>query len=162
MSPPEVGSLHDAHRLADELRAGRDALLNLARDVSESRIYRVTARPGWTLKHELAALAASDAELLHVLDELRRRPTLPTGGLDLRRRFAESMHAMKELRLAELLDRLEADGARVAAAVRQHAQLLGRPLEVAGRDLKSMADLVHAHAERAREAVETFAGQAAR
>ncbi len=162
MSPPDVDGLHDPHRLADELRAGRDALLHLARDVSESRIYRVTARPGWTLKHELAALAASDAELLHVLDELRRRPTLPAGRLHLRRRFAESMHAMKELRLAELLDRLEADGARVVAAVRQHSQLLGRRLEVAGRDLTSMADLVHAHAERAREAVQTFGGPPAR
>ena len=162
MRTPDVHGLHDPHRLAAELRAGRAALLHLARNVSESRIYRGTARPGWTLKHELAALAASDAELLHVLDELRRRPTLPVGGLDLRRRFAESMHAMKELRLAELLDRLQADGARVAAAVRQHEPLLGRPLGVAGRDLKSMADLVHAHAERARAAVETFEGQPAR
>ena len=162
MSPSDVDGLHDAHRLADELRAGRDALLNLARDVSETRIYRATARPGWTLKHELAALAASDAELLYVLDQLRRRPTLPAGGLDLRRQWAESMHAMKELPLAKLLDRLEADGARVVAAVRQHAPLLGCPLEVAGRDHHSMADLVHAHAERAREAAETFEGQPAR
>ena len=89
-------------------------------------------------------------------------PTLPAGGLDLRRQLAESMHAMQELPLAKLLDRLEVGGARVAAAVRQHAQLLGRPLEVAGRDLKSVAGLVHAQAERAREAAETFAGQSPR
>ena len=44
MSPPEGASLHDTQQIADELRTGRDALLNLARDVSESRIYRVTAR----------------------------------------------------------------------------------------------------------------------
>ena len=156
MSPPEGASLHDTQQIADELRTGRDALLNLARDVSESRIYRVTARPGWTLKHELAALAASDAELLHVLDELRRRPTLPAGGLDLRRRFAEAMLVVQHLRLSRIVERLEGDGATLARQIGDHAELLERPLKLVGREARSLGELAHSHVDRLRAAVSIF------
>ena len=150
MTPPEP----DPQRISEELHTARGALLELAREVSELRIYRATARPGWTLRHELAALAAADAELLHVVEELRRRPS-PLA-LDLRRRYGETMHSMQELQLGALLDRLEEGGARVAATVREHPGLLARPLRVAGREVASLADYLHAHVERARGAVDAF------
>ena len=151
MTSPE----RDPQRLAEELESVRAALLELARAVPQSSIYGATARPGWTLKHELAALAAAAAELMHVLDELRRSP-LPRGGLDLRRRFGETMLATIELGLPELLARLETGGRDVATVLREHAELLERPLRVAGREVSSMLDLVQAHGERGRRAVEAF------
>lgn len=134
--------------------AARASLLALARQIPETRIQHPTARPGWTLKHELAALAAADAELLRVLEEVRRRP--PPVTLDLRRGFAEEMLPLRESRLIPLLDRLETGDAEVRAALVEHRADLASPVTVVGRDVASAGDLASAHLERARGAVATL------
>lgn len=154
MSPERL----DAHALADQLRTAREALLNLARDLSEGQVYHRTARAGWTLKHELASLVTHDAELVHVIEELRRRP----GGagealtLDLRRRRGETMLRLQQLRLRPLLERIEQEGARVVEALREHGALLSRPLHLAQQEAVSAAELAHAQGERAMQAVEAL------
>lgn len=145
---------HDAHRIADDLATARASLLALARQIPETRIQRPTARSGWTLKHELAALAAADAELLRVLGEVRRRPSPVT--LDLRRDFAEEMLPLLESRLPPLLARLETRGAELEAALVEHHADLASPVAVEGRDVASAGDLAGAHLERARGAVATL------
>lgn len=130
-------------------------LLTLARTLPESKAYRATSRAGWTLKHELSSLAAADDELVHVLEEVRRRAG-PLA-IALRRRRGETMHRVQQLRLRPLLDELEAGGTRAAAALREHGHHLehsawaegsadGAGAEQHGRDL------LHAYMERARSA----------
>ena len=154
MSPERL----DAHALADQLRTAREALLNLARDLPETQTYHRTERAGWTLKHELASLVTHDAELVHVIEELRRRP----GGaeealtLDLRRRRGETMLRFQQLRLSTLLERIEQEGARVVAALRAHGALLSRPLHLAQQEAASAADLARAQRERAMRTIEAL------
>jgi len=158
-SPPP-----EHHAVADELAQAREALLELARRLPESRAYRATSRVGWTLKHELAALGAADDELVHVLDEVRRR-SAPIG-LDLRRRRGQTMHRLQQLRLTPLLDEVEHGGTRAIEALREHghhleegawvegathaAQDATRAVERRGREL------LHAYGERTRAALETI------
>lgn len=118
----------DHRSLAKELAAARATLIELLRTLPESRAYRATTRPGWTLKHELTALGAADSEMLHVLEELRRRSGAVT--LDLRRRRAETMHSLQHLRLAPLIERLEQDGARVIGALNEHGHELARAVHL--------------------------------
>ena len=154
MSPER---LH-AHALADQLRTTREALIDLARDLRETQMHHRTERAGWTMKHELASLVTHDAELLHVIEELRRRP----GGaqerltLDLRRRRGETMLHLQQLRLRPLLEHVEQEGARVVAALREHGAVLSRPLHLMQQEASSAADLAHAHHERAMRAVGTL------
>ena len=155
MPPPD----DDHHVLAGELRDARAALLELARAVPESRIYRTTARPGWTLKHELAALAAADRELLHVFEQLRAGAFAHAAPRELRRRFGEAMHVAQELRFPQLLERLATDVERVVEAVLGHPEL-SEPLEQTGREAASLSDLVRDHARRALEAAELFRSHA--
>ncbi len=145
----------DARSLIDGAAAARAALLEHARPLSESRVYGRTGRPGWTLKHELASVVAADGELLHLFGELRRGRALH-GGLDLRRRFAQAMHAVQELRLSRIVERLEEGGAAFARQVDGHGDLLARPLKLAGSEARSLGELAHEHVERVREAVRTF------
>lgn len=145
----------DARKLLDEAGAARSALLEHARSVSESRVFGRTDRPGWTLKHELASVAAADGELLHVFGELMRGRALDQG-LDLRRRFAQAMHTMQELRLSRIVERLEESGATLARQIDEHAELLERPLKLAGHEARSLGDLAHAHVDRVRAAVRSF------
>jgi hypothetical protein len=151
--PPEF----DAQRLIDETTAARDALLSAARGLSESRIYGRTARAGWTLKHELSAVAAADRELVHLLGELARDVSVPPEGFDLRRGFGEAMHAVQELRLNALIERLEAGGAEVARGLGEHGAVLERPLRIVGREVGSMAEVASAHLQRMHDAVATIA-----
>lgn len=146
----------DVSSLVDEVIEAREALLARARSLSESRIYGRTSRPGWTLKHELSAVAAADGELLHVLGELARDATVPPEGFDLRRRFGEAMYAVQELRLSAVVERLEAGGAEIVEGLRAHGALLDRPLRIAGREVGSAAELAQAHVERVHEAVATL------
>jgi hypothetical protein len=158
VTPPDF----DYQALEAELRQARDALLELARRLPESRAYRATSRPGWTLKHELSALAAADAELLHVLEELRRRG-VPLE-LDLRRRRAEAMHAVQNLRLNPLLDRLEHGGLRVAEALLAQGHLLSHSVNLRGSngasedasEARPGSDLLRAYRDRAEEALRTL------
>ena len=149
----------DAHALADQLRTTREALLNLARDLPEGQMYHRTARAGWTLKHELTSLVTHDAELVHVIEQLRRRPADTAEQpltLDLRRRRGETMLRFQQLRLRPLLERVEQEGARVVAAVREHGALLSRPLRLAQEGAASAADLAHAQGERAMQSIEAL------
>lgn len=145
----------DARMLLDQADAARSALLDHARSVSESRVFGRTGRPGWTLKHELASVAAADGELLHVFGELRRGRALD-GGLDLRRRFAEAMLVVQHLRLSRIVERLEGDGATLARQIGDHAELLERPLKLVGREARSLGELAHSHVDRLRAAVSIF------
>lgn len=145
----------DVRGLRDQASVARAALLGHARSLSESRAYGKTDRPGWTLKHELASVVAADGELLHLLGELRRGRALHAG-LDLRRRFAQAMHAVQELRLSRIVERLEEGGAAFARQIDGHGELLARPLTLAGSEARSLGELAHEHVERVREAVRTF------
>jgi hypothetical protein len=150
--------------LADELTQVRETLIELARRLPESRAYRATSRAGWTLKHELAALGAADDELIHVLDEVKRR-TAPIG-LDLRRRRGETMHRLQQLRLTPLLDEVEQGGTRAIEALRAQGQHLDEGAWIEGathaaaatpHDLERRGrDLLQAYGKRAREALETI------
>ncbi len=157
MPPPDP----DVRQLLDLAGAARSALLQHARAVSESRVFGRTDRPGWTLKHELASVAAADHELLHVFAELARGRALPEG-FDLRRRFAEAMHVVQELRLSRIVERLEDGGTALAGQLDGHSELLERPLKLAGREARSLGELAHAHVERLRAAVATFDAHAQR
>ncbi len=152
--PPDL----DHASLAQELREARDALLELLRTLPESRAYRATERAGWTLKHELAALGAADVELVHVLDELKRRSGTVT--LELRRRRAESMHALQSLRLTPLIERLEHDGGRAAEALAEHGHHLARAVHLerpaADATPSAASGLAHAYRERVHAAIETL------
>lgn len=158
MSEPEQPSDLDHVSLAQELREARDALLELLRTLPESRAYRATERAGWTLKHELAALGAADAELVHVLDELKRRSGTVT--LELRRRRAESMHALQSLRLTPLIERLEHDGGRAIEALAEHGHHLARSVHVERPAADAMpaaaSGLAHAYRQRVHAAIETL------
>ena len=83
---------------------------------------RVPARPGWTLKHELACAIAHDRELLHAVGEVARRP--PPIALDLRRLRAEAMYRSQQLRLRPLIEEIERAGAAVVAALFEHQPAL--------------------------------------
>ncbi|MCC6238668.1 MAG: hypothetical protein IT299_13995 [Dehalococcoidia bacterium] len=150
----------DHASLASELRDARAALLELLRTLPESRAYRATERAGWTLKHELAALGAADAELVHVLEELRRRSGTLT--LELRRRRAESMHSLQNLRLTPLIERLEAGGAAAAESVAAYGHHLARAVHVEqaaeGATPASASALAHAYRARVTAAIETLRG----
>ena len=148
----------DPAALAKELREARDSLIELLRTLPESRAYRATERAGWTIKHEMAALGAADAELVHILDELKRRSGTLT--FELRRRRAESMHGLQNLRLSPLIEALERGGARAVDAITEHGHHftrsvhVGRPNE--GSEPTPAAQLAHAYRERVHGAIEAL------
>ncbi len=148
----------DHASLAAELREARDALLELLRTLPESRAYRATERAGWTLKHELAALGAADAELVHILEELRRRSGTLT--LELRRRRAETMHGLQSLRLTPLIERLEHGGAAAVESLAEHGHHLARAVHVerpaADAEPAPASKLAHAYRERVHAAIATL------
>lgn len=152
--PPHL----ESDRLHAEVRAAREALVELARSLPESRAYRATPRPGWTLKHELAALGAADRELTHVLDEVRRRsgPVV----IELRRRRAQAMHELQQLRLRPLLEHLEVSGAALADTLAAHQHELARAVHIErpteGSQPTSVAELARAYQARAQRALETL------
>jgi hypothetical protein len=157
--PPESGTDRagdvDHRSLARELTEARAALIEALRTLPESRAYRASERAGWTLKHELSALGAADSELLHVLDELRRRSGTVT--LELRRRRAESMHALQSMRLTPLTERLEQDGARALEALAEHGHHLARAVHIdrPGPDGEPSpaSRVLHAYRERVQHAM---------
>ena len=135
--------------LAREWREARAAVLELAATIPETRVYRGMERAGWTLKHELAHLAALDAEVRHLLaassDDLQ-------GALDpvrLRRLRGEAMHHAQGLRLAPLREHLAGAGEETARAI----EALGDAAEAAQ---EAALDLVRARLGRAREGVQAL------
>ncbi len=144
--PPEAPLALDIEALAAELMAVRSALVARLREMPESQAYRATPRPGWTLKHELALVAAHDAELAHVLIEVRRRPSPVV--LELRRRRAEALQVLVQLRLRALVDHVEEQGDLLVRTLHEHAHVAAHPIAVLDHDARSAADL--AAAQRAR------------
>ena len=154
--PPEAPLALDIEALAADLLAVRSALIALLREMPESQAYRATPRPGWTLKHELALVAAHDAELTHVLAEVRRRPSPVV--LDLRRRRAEALQVLVQLRLRALVDRVEEEGERLLSVLREHAHVAAHPIEVRDLDARSAADLARAQHQRLLALIEALEG----
>jgi hypothetical protein len=141
--------------LAAALRNTRGDLLQTVAGLSETRIVRATDRDGWTVKHELAYLAAADHVLLALIEELRVTPgstpiTIAASEPALRRIRGQYMHITQELRLAPLREALAALGEETAGAVEAHADLLDRPV-VLGGPLESAAEYASAHLQRAQE-----------
>jgi len=109
-----------AHRLSSQ----RTELIERLGDLPETRLSKPTPRHGWTLRHELAWLAAADEELL-------QRLALAAGSTSnephWRRVRGEAMHAAQEMRLAALRTHLEESGVRAAASLREHEARLEQP-----------------------------------
>lgn len=142
-------------RLAHEWRETRAALLALASKLPETRAYRNTDRPGWTLKHELSHLVSVDEELRHLLDAAR------AGWADhhetgLRRIRGQAMHAAQEMRLARLREHLEAAGNATAQAIEEAADALGGTVRLAESEGASVAQIIRARLDRAKESVALF------
>jgi len=144
--PPEAPLALDIEALAADLIAVRSSLVEMLREMPESQAYRATPRPGWTLKHELALVAAHDAELTYVLVEVRRRPSPIV--LDLRRRRAEALQTLVQLRLRALVDRVEEEGDRLLDVLREHAHVAAHPIELRDLEARSPADLARAQHQR--------------
>lgn len=144
-----------ASALARELREAREALLALVADLPETRLARATEQAGWTVRHELAHLAGADAELLRLLERLRRGVSETTAP-ELRRFRGEAMHAAQELRLGALREHLAASGHRAATALETHAALFERPLTLGGREATTLAQYARDHAARARAGLEAI------
>jgi hypothetical protein len=142
-------AVYDVGALVEELRWTRQALLGALDSLSETRIYRATERAGWTIKHELATVAADDSVLVHALEELSRRPALES--VDVRRLRGETMLAAKDLRLSALRDRIESGVHHLVEAVERHEHALARPVSFAGRPVAAAAALIAEHAERTRD-----------
>jgi hypothetical protein len=140
----------DPAEAARRLRALRAELVSLLDDLPETRLGAALERPGWTLRHDLAALAAFDVELPHVLDRLRAGAAAP---LHLRRFRGEAMFAAQQLRLRPLRERLASGVEAAAAALEEAGDLLERPLEVAGRGLGTGHDYVRSALRQAESAV---------
>ena len=78
----------DGSKLAQEWREAREALLELAAKLPETRAYRNTDRAGWTLKHELSHVAGLDEELRDGATHGRRHLGVDLVGRDLDDRVA--------------------------------------------------------------------------
>jgi hypothetical protein len=140
----------DAAEAARRLRTLRAELVALLEDLPETRLGAALERPGWTLRHDLAALAAFDVELPHVLDRLRAGAPSP---LHLRRFRGEAMFEAQQLRLRPLRERLATGVEAAAAALEDAGDLLERPLDVAGRGVSTGHDYVYSALRQAESAV---------
>ena len=110
------------------LRGLRDALVARLEELPETRLSKLTRRHGWTLRHELAWLAAADAELSARLELAAGGATGAAGGSieepRWRRLRGEAMHAAQELRLHALRDHLAESGRAATASVERRGPLL--------------------------------------
>ena len=102
---------------AAAFRATRHALIELLEALPETRLSTATPRHGWTLRHELAWLAAADLELT-------TRIQLATGHATdephWRRLRGEAMHLAQEMRLHALRLHLAQTGDQAAATLESH------------------------------------------
>lgn len=146
-----------AAALAREWREVRRLILGLVEQMPETRLGRATERAGWTVRHELAHLAVLDRDVTHVferaaseaaeaLDEARE-------SIAIRRMRGQAMFAAQELRLSALRQYLADAGERAATAIEGQAALLGRPVQVAGREATTVAGHLEQALARAREGV---------
>lgn len=102
---------------AAAFRAARHTLIELLEALPETRLSTATPRHGWTLRHELAWLAAADLELTtHI--QLATAPTADEPHW--RRLRGEAMHLAQEMRLHALRDHLTETGNQAAATLEAH------------------------------------------
>lgn len=142
-------------QLAQQWREARTAVLELVEKLPETRAYRPTDRPGWTLKHELAHLLSLDEELRHFVESARAG--LPDHhAVGLRRVRGQAMHAAQEMRLGRLREQLAIAGEATAAAIEDAGDALAESVRIAEAESASVADLVRTRLERARESLEMF------
>lgn len=146
---------HEGGQLAHQWREARTAVLQLVAKLPETRAYRATDRPGWTLKHELAHLLSLDEELRHFVQSARTgSSTHHTVGL--RRVRGQAMHAAQEMRLGRLREQLAVAGEATAVAIEEAGEALGASVQIAEAEGASVADLVRSRLDRARESLEMF------
>lgn len=146
----------DASALAAEWRETRHALLEVVGQIPETRAYRPTDRPGWTLKHELSHLISLDAEIVYLLGAAKQGVVEHVDATALRRRRGQVMHSAQELRLTPLCERLTAAGEEAARAIEGATDALSAPLTVAGHEARTASDYVQAQIARARQGAETL------
>lgn len=134
----------------DRFQASRQELLALLDELPETRLSKLTSRQGWTLRHELAWLAAADEELLQRLE-------IAFGSASdephWRRVRGEAMHAAQELRLAALREHLGASGERANASLSEHASRLQDPV------IRDNVEAHESHTQTALTALRTALGR---
>ncbi len=112
---PDLPATSEAELPASQaLGEGRRRLIELLEGLPETRLSSDRPRIGWTLRHDLAWLAAADAELARLL-EIPRGTEQPASYW--RRVRGEAMHVAQELRLHLLRDHLTESGERAAAGL---------------------------------------------
>jgi hypothetical protein len=102
---------------AAAFRAARHTLIELLEALPETRLSTATPRDGWTLRHELAWLAAADLELTTRI-QLATAP--PAAEPHWRRLRGEAMHLAQEMRLHALRDHLAETGDQAATTLEAH------------------------------------------
>ncbi len=138
-----------AGHLAEEWRALRTSILELAHTIPETRVSRVTERAGWTMKHELAHLAALDAEVIHLVRTAGQQAADRLDPVALRRLRGQAMHQALEMRLTPLREHLAEAGERAARALEEAAVAVADAVEL---------DRIRERLERARAGEETLRG----
>ena len=102
---------------ATAFRAARHNLIELLKALPETRFSTATPRHGWTLRHELAWLAAADLELT---TRIQLATTPPADEPHWRRLRGEAMHWAQEMRLHALRDHLAETGDQAATTLEAH------------------------------------------
>lgn len=102
---------------AATFRVARQALIELLEALPETRLSTSTPRHGWTLRHELAWLAAADLELS---TRIQLAAGHATEEPHWRRLRGEAMHLAQEMRLHALRDHLSQTGEQAAATLEAH------------------------------------------
>jgi hypothetical protein len=102
---------------ATAFRTARHTLIELLEVLPETRLSTATPRHGWTLRHELAWLAAADLELT---TRIQLATTPPADEPHWRRLRGEAMHLAQEMRLHQLRDHLAETGKQAAATLKAH------------------------------------------
>ncbi len=129
-----------------------DELLSTLAEITETRLNRATDREGWTIRHALAAVAASDRVLAHVLGSLAAESGAP-GRFRFRRLRGEVMYEAHMLQRDALARLLQQTHAEAENALADHAALLDHPIEAEGDGARSVGDLLADRAKRERAAL---------
>ncbi len=150
-----------AAALAREWREVRGLVLGLAEQLPETRLGRATERAGWTIRHELAHLAALDRDITHIFERAAASAGETASeaveeareAIALRRMRGQAMFAAQELRLTPLRQYLAEAGERAASTIEARAALLERPVRIAGREASTVSEHLDHALARAREGV---------
>ena len=129
--------------------ADRGELLSLLGAITETRLNRPVGRVSVIA---LGAVAAADRVLAHVLGSFAAEPQA-AARFHLRRLRGEIMYGAHMLRREGLQRLLEETHAEAETALRAHARLLDRPIEVEGSEAMSANDLLADRIEQERTAV---------